>query len=134
MKASEFSKIAGRLLRHPAAPFFEHAVRAEVEKICSEHSLDFKRDEFGNVIVRLRTAPKVRPFVLAAHMDHPGFEIVQPLSTTSWRGRFLGGVPDNYFRAGVPLRLMPGAVAAKLGKRPGKAKEFELHTKQSAKS
>lgn len=133
MTASEFSKLAGRLMRHPAAPFFEHAVRAEVEKICAENGLDFKRDKFGNLIVRLRTAPKVRPFVLAAHMDHPGFEIVRSLSSTSWLGRFLGGVPDNYFRAGVPVRLMPGAIAGKVGKRPGKAKEFELHTKKPLK-
>jgi endoglucanase len=133
MTASEFSKLAGRLMRHPAAPFHEHAVRGEVERICAEHALAFKRDKFGNVIVGLRTAPKVRPFVLAAHMDHPGFEMVRQLSPKRWLARFLGGVPDEYFRPGVPVRLMPGGVAAKLGRRPGKAKEFELHTKQPLK-
>ena len=119
-------------MRHPAAPFFEHAVRGEVEKICAEKRLAFKRDQFGNIIVRLRTAPKARPLVLAAHMDHPGFEIVRRLSETSWLARFLGGVPDNYFRPGIPVRLMPGAVAARLGRRRGKVKEFEIHTKRSA--
>src|SRR6185437_9825991 len=64
MTASEFTKIAGRLMRHPSAPFFEHAVRNEVEKICREQKLDFKRDVFGNIIVRYDTAPKTRPFVL----------------------------------------------------------------------
>jgi len=132
MTASEFSKLTGRLMRHPAAPFFEQAVRGEVEKICAENRLAFKRDQFGNIIVRLRTAPKARPLVLAAHMDHPGFEIVRRLSETSWLARFLGGVPDNYFRPGIPVRLMPGAIAAKLGRRPGKAKEFEIHTKRSS--
>ncbi len=117
-------------MRHPAAPFHEHVVRGEVESICRENGLKFKRDQFGNVIVSLRTAAKVRPFVLAAHMDHPGFEIVRQLSSKSWLARFLGGVPDDYFRPGVPLRLMPGGVAAKLGRRPGKAKEFEIHTKR----
>jgi putative aminopeptidase FrvX len=126
MTPSEFSKIAGRLMRHSSAPFHEHAVRAEVEAICRENKLEFKRDKFGNVIVRLRTA-KTRPFVLAAHMDHPGFEIVKQLSPKSWLAKFLGGVPDEYFRAGVPVRLMPQGAAAKLGRRPGKAKEFELH-------
>jgi putative aminopeptidase FrvX len=130
MTASEFSKIAGRLMRHPAAPFHEHAVREEVEKICREQGLEFKRDHFGNVIIRLRTNSKVRPFVLAAHLDHPGFEIVRQLSAKSWLARFLGGVPDEYFKAGVPVRLMPGSIAAKLGCRPSKAKEFELHTKK----
>jgi endoglucanase len=138
MTASEFSKIAGRLMRHPSVPFHEHAVRTEVEAICRENKLEFKRDKFGNVMVRLRTG-KTRPFVLAAHMDHPGFEIVRQLSAKNWLAKFLGGVPDEYFRAGVPVRLMSGAeppeggttnsrgVAAKLGRRPGKAKEFELH-------
>ena len=126
MTPSEFSKLAARLMRHPSAPFHEHAVRAEVESICRENGLEFKRDKFGNVIVRLRTA-KTRPFVLAAHMDHPGFEIVRQLSPKSWLAKFLGGVPDEYFRAGVPVRLMPQGAAGKLGGRPGKAKQFELH-------
>lgn len=130
MTAAEFTKIAGRLMRHPAAPFFEHAVRAEVEKICAEQRLDFRRDEFGNVIVRYRTAPKLRPVVLAAHMDHPGFEIVRQLSPKKWLARFQGGVGDDYFRPGVPVRVMPGGFAAKLGRRNGKAKEFELNLKQ----
>jgi putative aminopeptidase FrvX len=130
MTASEFSKIAGRLMRHPSVPFQEHAVRAEVDAICRENALEFKRDKFGNVIVRLRTA-NTRPFVLAAHMDHPGFEIVRQRAVKSWLAKFLGGVPDEYFRPGVAVRLMPQGVAAKLGRRPGKAKEFELHTKQA---
>src|SRR6185437_8612873 len=136
MTASEVSKIAGRLMRHPSAPFHEHAVRAEVEAICRENKLEFKRDKFGNVIVRLRTA-KTRPFVLAAHMDHPGFEIVRQLSAKSWLAKFLGGVPDEYFRAGVPVRLMRpgeppegGTTNATLGRRPGKAKEYELQAKR----
>jgi putative aminopeptidase FrvX len=127
MTASEFAILTGRLMRQPAAPFHEHVVRSEVESICAEYRLDFERDEFGNVIVSLRTAPKTRPLVLAAHLDHPGFEIVRSLSSKSWLARFLGGVPDNYFRRGVPVRLMPGGVSAKLGARSAKAKEFELH-------
>ena len=120
-------------MRHPNAPFHEHAVRGEVEKICAEHQLILKHDEFGNAIVRLSTAPKIRPVVLAAHLDHPGFEIVRRLSPTRWLVRFLGGVPDSYFRKGIPVRLLPGATPAKLGARRGKLKEFELHTPKAPK-
>ncbi len=116
-------------MQHPAAPFHEHAVRGEVEKICREHDLDFKRDKFGNIIVQLKTAA-IRPFVLAAHLDHPGFEIVRRISPRRWHARFLGGVPDSYFRNGVSVRLMPGGHRAKLGPRRGKTKEFELRTNQ----
>ncbi len=108
------SKIAGRLLQHPVSPYYEAAVRAEVEKICAENGLKFRRDEYGNVLVRLKTASGRRPFVLAAHMDHPGFEIVRRLSANRWQARFLGGVPDQYFKKGVPVRLMPGSVPASL--------------------
>lgn len=118
--------ISERLLRHPAVPFHEYAVRAEVESLCAEHRLDCKRDEYGNLLVRLKTAPKQRPFVLAAHIDHPGFEIVRHRGGNRWLGRFLGGVGDAYFKRGVPLRLMPDRTPAKLGKRAGKKKEFEI--------
>src|SRR5215469_10453873 len=124
MTASEFTKLAGRLMRHPTVPFHEHAVRGEVEKICAEHRLNFNRDDFGNVIVRLSTASKLRPVVLAAHLDHPGFEIVRRLAPKRWLARFLGGVPDSYFRKGIPVRLMPGSTIAKIGPRRGKHKEF----------
>src|SRR5262249_42739333 len=103
------------------------------EKVCSEHKLKFRRDKFGNVIVRLQTAKNLRPFVLAAHMDHPGFEITKQLSPTRWLARFLGGVPDSYFRRGVPLRLMPGSISGRLERRPGEAKEFEIHTMRPLK-
>lgn len=133
MTASEFTKIAARLMRHPAVPFHEHAVRNEVEIICAEHRLNFKRDDFGNLLVRFSTAPKMRTVVLAAHLDHPGFEIVRRLSPTRWLVRFLGGVPDSYFRKGIPVRLMPGDTVAKLGASRGKLKQFEVHAPQEIK-
>src|SRR6266567_1722055 len=117
MKAKEFCELAGRLMRRPAVPRHESAVREEVEAICAEHELPFARDRFGNVLVRLQSASRGRrPLVLAAHLDHPGFEVVRPLGTGRWLARFLGGVPPNYFRRGIRLRLMPGALPAVLGK------------------
>lgn len=126
MTANEFGNIAGRLMRHPAAPFHEHAVRSEVECICTQEGLNFQRDRFGNVLVRINKGGKARPIVLVAHIDHPGFEMVRALSSKTWQARFLGGVPDDYFRPGVRLRLMPGGEAATLGKRIGKEKTFEI--------
>lgn len=102
-------------MRQPAAPYHEHAVRDEVERLCTEYGLAFQRDRFGNLIVHLRNASGRRPLVLAAHLDHPGFEIVRPLAKGRWLARFLGGVPDRYFRAGTKLRLMPGPASAALG-------------------
>jgi len=113
-------------MRHPAAPYYEHAVRAEVERICRENGLACQRDRVGNVLVRLRTAKRRRPIVLAAHMDHPGFEILRPLSVTRWLAQFRGGVNDGYFRKGTRVRLLPGNIPSVLGSKQGKDKTFEL--------
>jgi putative aminopeptidase FrvX len=113
-------------MQHPAVPYHEHAVRAEVQKICEEHGLRFEVDRYGNLLVRLQTAKRERPFVMAAHMDHPGFEVVPNKRNSSHLVRFQGGVPDHYFREGIKIRLMPGSIPAKLGKRIGKDRTFEI--------
>jgi putative aminopeptidase FrvX len=119
--------LAGRLMRQPAAPFFEDAVRAEVEAFSLEHGLDCARDAHGNLFVSYNTAPRTRPLALAAHLDHPGFEILRRLGPRRLVAQFNGGVPDDYFRPGVRVRLHPGATPARLGRRrPGKAKRFEI--------
>jgi putative aminopeptidase FrvX len=126
MNPKTVARIAERLMRQPTAPYFEHAVRAEIERICDDNEIDWQRDKFGNVIVRLRTESKARPFILAAHMDHPGFEVRRARRNGELKARFQGGVPDRYFKPGLRVRLMPGSVPAKLGKRIGKAKEFHV--------
>jgi putative aminopeptidase FrvX len=128
MNAQSFCKLAGRLMRHPAAPYHEHAVRNAAQEICREHGLKFELDRYGNLLVRLQIAKKQRPFVMAAHMDHPGFEVVPSQRNSGPLVRFQGGVPDSYFRQGINLRLMPGAIPAKLGKRVGKERTFEIET------
>jgi len=119
---------AGRLMRCAAAPYFEEEVRAVAESICLEQGLDCARDNYGNLLVSYRKGGKTRPLALAAHLDHPGFEIVKQLSPRRWLAKFRGGVGDDYFRAGVSLRLMPQQARATLGKRVGKEKMFEVET------
>jgi putative aminopeptidase FrvX len=129
MTPEKFCPLAARLLRHPAVPYHEHAVRSEVEAVCAEHGLDWKLDRFGNVLVRLRTAPGSRPLVLAAHLDHPGFELLRPISAQKWLARFRGGVADSYFRPGTPLRLMPGPTPGRLGAlKDARERVFEIET------
>ena len=132
MTSARFTTLAARLMRQPAAPYHEDATRAEAERICAEHGLQHERDRFGNLLITLRTAPRRRPFVLAAHLDHPGFEITRRLAPGRWRARFLGGVAEKYFRPGVPLRLMPGAQPAVLGKRLGSGPELDFEIRARA--
>jgi endoglucanase len=112
-------------MRRPAAPYFEHTVRAEAIRLCAEHGLAWRLDRFGNLLVTLRTAPRLRALVLAAHLDHPGFHVSRR-RTGGWIAEFLGGVADEYFKPGVPLRLMPGGYPARLGRRLGGKRRFEI--------
>jgi endoglucanase len=127
MDPSELVPLAGRLLSCPVAPFEEAGVRAVVETVCAEHGLDCRRDRYGNVLVQLGDAAAGRPLVLAAHMDHPGFEVMRVLGPRRWVVQFNGGVPESYFRPGLRLRLWPGDIPAKLGRRIGEGKWFEAH-------
>jgi endoglucanase len=122
----EFARLAGRLMACPAAPYHESGVRTVVELICTEHGLKCARDPFGNVILHLGHARAGRPLVLAAHLDHPGFEVMRSLGAGRWEAQFNGGVPDAYFRRGTLVRLLPGATSARLGRRMGRSRRFEL--------
>jgi len=118
--------LARRLMRCPAAPYYETAVAAEVLRICEEHGLERQLDPYGNILVSLRRAPKLRPLVLAAHLDHPGF-VLRRRCRAGFEGEFLGGVGDAYFKAGTKLRLEPGGLPARLGQRLSKTERlFEL--------
>jgi endoglucanase len=131
MNRKEIGSLARRLLSQPAAPYHEEAVRDEIERICTEADLPHARDRHGNVLIHWNTAPGLRPLVLAAHMDHPGFEILRGLAPQRYAARFLGGVPPQYFRPGTRLRLFPGAARARLGRRMRGEKTYEITLESS---
>ncbi len=129
MKQELLLEIAGRLMRQPAAPYHESLVAAEVVRICEERGIPVEADAFGNLHAALEQGDRNQPpIVLAAHMDHPGFEIVRRQGKGRWEARFLGGVPDRYFQPGVKLRLQPSGRPAVLGRRLAhkREKRFEL--------
>ncbi len=124
---SSLVRIAERLMRSPAAPYHESAVAAEVRRFCAEQRLACHADSFGNLLIELNPEAKTPPFVLAAHLDHPGFVVRSRVSRRSWAAEFRGGVPDDYFQRGVRVRLHPGDIPARLGRRLNKNRRiFEL--------
>jgi len=131
MKPSELALLLRRIVRQPTAPYFEDAVRAEVEAVLAEHSIEVERDRFGNVLAHLRTAPELRPLVLAAHMDHPGFRLDRRVSGGRWLATFRGGVPPAYFKKGTALRVFPGATPATLGPRHDGEKSYHIDAPDS---
>jgi endoglucanase len=131
---STVAEFARRLMRCPASPYHEHAVRAEAEHICQEHELACDIDSRGNLLVRLQTDWRLRPLALAAHLDHPGFEIISRKAGHRWEARFLGSVPRECFRPGIALRLMPGGERARLGKALKGWKGFEVFALRPVRS
>ena len=128
MKQTLLRSLAARLMRHPAAPYHEFAVRSEVESICREHRLACRCDRFGNLLVEHKRGRGGRPMALVAHLDHPGFDILGASGRKGLSARFLGGVPLEYFRAGTRVRFLPDGTAGRLGKSlaASTARKFEL--------
>ena len=100
-----------RLGANPAVAFHEAGVAATVRAILNDTGVGYSVDEFGNILARLPGSnPDVPPLAVVAHMDHPGFELVERHGDG---GEFvadaLGGIPASSFAAGVPLKVvMPG--------------------------
>ena len=81
------------LCGRPAAPFHESGPSDFIIQTLTDIGVSPKKDEFGNVIAHYANSDGADPpIALVAHMDHPGFEIVEtdeigPIAVA------LGGVP-----------------------------------------
>lgn len=104
-------EILARLGARPAAPFHERGVAEAVERTLRESGLRPWRDEFGNVVARYASpadAEGRRPIAFVAHMDHPGFELIEG-SGRRYVARALGGVPAaSLAKRTAALALLPG--------------------------
>ncbi len=124
--------ILGRLMNQPAAPYHELLVQKEAMQIIQDYSLALDMDEYGTLWVGLRgttfpsfaggdsgaataatdnrmgtTAPS--DLILAAHLDHPGFEFLEWHEEKNlWKSKFQGGVGRSYFQESTPLQIYPG--------------------------
>jgi putative aminopeptidase FrvX len=92
------------LLALPTAPFNEQYIVDFVRRWAAQRkAVSLTQDRFGNLLLRIRRGNRsTRPLVLAAHMDHPGFEAKGMVSDQRLRAIWRGGVPPEYFEgAGV---------------------------------
>lgn len=90
----ELAAFLQRLLCLPTAPFHEGFVRAFLCEELGKAGIDFELDEFANIIAGGLEGEC--PAVCIAHMDHPGFEIVEggkEKAVADW----YGGVDPKYF-------------------------------------
>jgi endoglucanase len=83
-----------RLLSLPTAPFHEHFVSSFLCEELKGAGLDFHLDSYGNIIVAYGGGDG--SVACVAHMDHPGFEIVETDKDRS-EAEWFGGVDAKYF-------------------------------------
>lgn len=102
-RALEFLRELGA---RPAVPFFEHGPAGYILAALEGMGVQHRRDEYGNIIAHYRRGPTgTAPIALVAHMDHPGFEVVEA-SGDRIVARALGGVPVASLRKAVPVLVL----------------------------
>ena len=87
-------EILRELGQRPSAPFHESAPAEYILETLKDIGLEAGADQFGNVIAHYRNSDSDDPpLALVAHMDHPGFEIIEA-SESGLMAVALGGVPQ----------------------------------------
>lgn len=110
----QYKELLSGLLEQPTAPFQEQAVISWIQEWAARQKLPFRQDTAGNVLVEYRKgrSKSLPHWVLAAHMDHPGFQTVSQDGRTV-EAVFFGGVAQSYFKgAKVALHRPQGVVKA----------------------
>jgi endoglucanase len=102
------TSILKKILKQPTAPFHEYFVRSAVEELLKDvPGVKLKQDKYGNLLATYKNGKrKSSPtWVLAAHMDHPGFVKKPGTSGKSSEYDFLGGVTESTVADGIKKKL-----------------------------
>ena len=103
-------EILRELGERPATPFFEDGPARYAEGVLERAGVPYERDDFGNVVARLRRGAESSepPIAFVAHMDHPGFEVVETDGRRAL-ARTVGGVPAASLVTPTPVQVVtPG--------------------------
>lgn len=94
------------LLALPTAPYNEgHVVEYIRRWAAARPAVRLRQDEAGNLALTLKRGSTRRPpLVLAAHMDHPGFEARRMVGPKRLEAAWLGWVHPDYFLK-TPVRF-----------------------------
>ena len=88
-------RLLQEVLPIPTTSYREQGVQAYLENFARERGLAFRLDPFGNAYITYRHGQPNRPFVLEAHMDHPGF-VVTGVKGQRLTLEFQGGLSAKY--------------------------------------
>ena len=102
-------ELLSQLGSRPAVSFQEGAVASYVASALGDAGVPMEADRYGNLIAHLAGPAAGQeghpPVAFVAHMDHPGFEVVE-VGPGEVVARALGGVPQACFSQGVPVQLL----------------------------
>ena len=90
-------KILEDVLSLPTTSFHEQFIQEYVLHFLKKLELDIKTDVFGNILVHYERGNTEKPVVFTAHMDHPGFSIIERISEFNYIGQFYGGTNKDFF-------------------------------------
>jgi endoglucanase len=104
---AEELKILRDMVSLPTAPFCESKVQGFILEWAAQHGISTQQDKSGNILLTYKGSgrPPKNPWVLQAHMDHPGFEWIRRRGSIAWAW-FRGGVQERYF-PGERVRFFP---------------------------
>lgn len=106
-RASRRLRIAAAVASRPTATRLEHApAQAVRDFVRRTRGLSLDRDEYGNLVVRYpaRKRPSAPPLVMVAHLDHPGFAVMEAGAKEA-ELEFRGGVMLPHARPGTALEF-----------------------------
>lgn len=98
-------EILRELDSRPSSPFFEYMVAQYIVETIKQMGVKVECDKFGNIIAHYDNFPSHRerdPIAFVAHMDHPGFEIIET-SQEGFLARAMGGVPVASLKKPTPV-------------------------------
>ena len=102
----------------PTAPFCEVAVQDYVREWARQNRVKATPDAHGNILLEYpgKGRQKTAPWMLQAHMDHPGFSLINR------RGKYA----QAWFRGGVRKEFFPGAKMRFIPVEGAAVKEFDI--------
>ncbi len=91
---SDLMRLLEKLLSLPTAPFHERFVSSFLRQELEEAGIGYQLDGCGNIVAA--SGEREGSVACVAHMDHPGFEIVQ-VGKDRAEADWFGGVDAKYF-------------------------------------
>ena len=105
--ASRALAILEELGNQPATSYYEAAVSRTIRRVLEEAGVSYEMDGYGNIVAHYASTDRnadERPVALVAHMDHPGFEIVE-VNGHQAIAQMLGRTSDAVYDQRIPLLI-----------------------------